>query len=98
MSRCHPGPRLKPYFPLTLPSSRRKPGPIHPRDGFVGKHSYVDDDGSRPSPIGAKLSVPPSPRFPFSHALAWEKGKENERGELKLAPMGIRRDDGSDHE
>src|SRR5437764_10497142 len=27
-------------------------------------------------PAGAKISVPPSPRFPFAHALAWEKVPE----------------------
>jgi len=33
------------------------------------------------------------PSGTFSLASAWEKGKENERRELKLAPMGLRRDD-----
>src|SRR5205823_583904 len=35
------------------------------------------------------------PSGTFSHASAWEKGKENERAELKLAPMGESPDDGN---
>src|SRR5205085_3546019 len=54
------------------------------------RHAYLDVDGSRPSPTGAKLTH----KFPFSRALAWEKGKRGECGALMLAPMGLRRESG----
>src|SRR5438105_15352682 len=39
---------------------------------------------SRQKPTGAKLTH----KFPFSRALAWEKGKRGGCGALMLAPMG----------
>ena len=35
---------------IVILSSRRKPGPIHPRDGFLHINPYLDNNGSRPSP------------------------------------------------
>src|SRR5437016_4933126 len=77
----------------TIPTSRRRPGPTRQLNGFTGD-TYLDINGSRPSPTGANIRAPHPPRIPFSHARAWEKGKRGEGGTLNLAPMGLRRDDG----
>src|SRR2546430_322869 len=48
--RTHLPRPMSSVLPPSRPSSRRRPGPTHQRDGFTRKYSYRDKNGSRPSP------------------------------------------------